>query len=65
MPISLIGLQYKINAKLLANRFAKVVGEIVHPVQSASIEGSQILDGALMVNEVVTWAIAKQKNDDF
>ncbi|GKB80311.1 RNA-directed DNA polymerase, eukaryota, reverse transcriptase zinc-binding domain protein [Tanacetum coccineum] len=34
----------------------KVVGSIVSLEQSAFIKGRQITDGALMVNEIVTWA---------
>ncbi|GKD97373.1 RNA-directed DNA polymerase, eukaryota, reverse transcriptase zinc-binding domain protein, partial [Tanacetum coccineum] len=47
-PISLIGLQYKIIAKLLADSLVKVVDSIVSPEQSAFIKGRQITDGALM-----------------
>nr|GFA41432.1 RNA-directed DNA polymerase, eukaryota, reverse transcriptase zinc-binding domain protein [Tanacetum cinerariifolium] len=44
-PISLIGSFYKIVAKILANRLAGVLGDIVNEVQSAFIAGRQILDG--------------------
>nr|GEV06198.1 RNA-directed DNA polymerase, eukaryota, reverse transcriptase zinc-binding domain protein [Tanacetum cinerariifolium] len=55
-PISLIGLQYKIIVNMLADRLVKVVNSIVSPEQSAFIKGRQITNGALMVNEIVTWA---------
>ncbi|GKC48596.1 putative RNA-directed DNA polymerase, eukaryota, reverse transcriptase zinc-binding domain protein [Tanacetum coccineum] len=54
-PISLIGLQYKIIAKLLANRIAKVIEGVISVEQSAFIKGRQILDGPLVVNEVIEW----------
>ncbi|GJZ97131.1 putative RNA-directed DNA polymerase, eukaryota, reverse transcriptase zinc-binding domain protein [Tanacetum coccineum] len=60
-PISLIGLQYKIIAKLLTDRLVKVVNSIVSPEQSTFIKGRQITDGALMVNEIVTWAKKHKK----
>ncbi|KAJ9555174.1 hypothetical protein OSB04_009788 [Centaurea solstitialis] len=55
-PISLIGCIYKIIAKLLTGRLKKVVGKVVSMEQSAYVEGRQILDGPLMVNEVCSWA---------
>ena len=54
-PISLIGLQYKIIFKLLANTLVVVVGDVVSVEQSAFIKGGQILDVLLMVNEIVDW----------
>ncbi|GJX45144.1 ribonuclease H-like domain-containing protein [Tanacetum coccineum] len=49
-PISLIGCQYKITGKLLANRLATVIDSIISPEQSAFIKGRQILDGPMMLN---------------
>ncbi|GKB66637.1 RNA-directed DNA polymerase, eukaryota, reverse transcriptase zinc-binding domain protein [Tanacetum coccineum] len=54
-PISLIGSQYKIIGKLLANRLSKVIGDCVNPVQSAFIKGRNILDGPLILNEILSW----------
>ncbi|GJW16418.1 RNA-directed DNA polymerase, eukaryota [Tanacetum coccineum] len=54
-PISLIGLQYKIIAKLLADRLVKVVDLIVSPEQSAFIKGRQITDSALMAFDSLSW----------
>ncbi|GJX36969.1 hypothetical protein Tco_0250272, partial [Tanacetum coccineum] len=53
-PISLIGCQYKIIGKLLANRIRVVTGDCVNPVQSAFIKGRNILDGPLILNEVIS-----------
>ncbi|GJS16186.1 RNA-directed DNA polymerase, eukaryota, reverse transcriptase zinc-binding domain protein [Tanacetum coccineum] len=60
-PISLIGLQYKILAKLLAKRLAEVIDKIVSHEQSAFISGRQILDGPLMLSEVIEWYKKKNK----
>lgn len=59
--IGLVVLQYKIIGKILANRLAKVVGEIMNLVQLTFIKGRYILDGILMVNEVIRWASIKKK----
>ncbi|KAL4569231.1 hypothetical protein LXL04_024866 [Taraxacum kok-saghyz] len=61
-PISLIGIQYIIIAKLLAIRLAGVIGEIVSTEQSGFIKGKQILDGPVMVNEIVKWAKKSKYN---
>ncbi|GJW00334.1 RNA-directed DNA polymerase, eukaryota, reverse transcriptase zinc-binding domain protein [Tanacetum coccineum] len=53
--ISLIGMQYKIVAKLLANRLSTILNKLVSPTQSAFISGHQILDGPLMVSEIIEW----------
>jgi len=55
-PISLIGSLYKITAKVLAIRLKSVIGSVVDDVQSAYIEGRNILDGPLIMNEIVSWA---------
>ncbi|GJW06190.1 RNA-directed DNA polymerase, eukaryota, reverse transcriptase zinc-binding domain protein [Tanacetum coccineum] len=54
-PISLIGFQYKIVAKILANRLSKVMDSIISQEQSAFISGRQILDGPLILSEVIEW----------
>lgn len=54
-PISLIGCLYKIYSKVLANRLKKVIHFVVGPEQSAFIEGRNILEGPLMVNETIGW----------
>ncbi|GJW99155.1 hypothetical protein Tco_0180963 [Tanacetum coccineum] len=52
-PNSLIGVHYKIIAKILANWLAKVIDKIVSHKQSAFIVGHQILDGPLILSEIV------------
>ncbi|GJT29449.1 putative RNA-directed DNA polymerase, eukaryota, reverse transcriptase zinc-binding domain protein [Tanacetum coccineum] len=49
-PISLIGCQYKVIAKILANRLQRVVYLVVSEVQTAYIKDRQIIDGPLMIN---------------
>lgn len=60
-PISLIGSIYKIISKLLASRLQMVLGNCIDEVQSAYVEGRNILDGPLVVNEVCSWAKASKK----
>ena len=60
-PISLIGLQYKIIAKLLTNRLVKVISSVISMEQSAFVKGRQILDGPLMVNEIISWCKRRRK----
>ncbi|GJT60451.1 putative RNA-directed DNA polymerase, eukaryota, reverse transcriptase zinc-binding domain protein [Tanacetum coccineum] len=54
-PISLIGMYYNIITKILSNWLAKVVDKVVSPEQSAFISGRQILDGPLMLSELMAW----------
>ncbi|GKA57864.1 putative RNA-directed DNA polymerase, eukaryota, reverse transcriptase zinc-binding domain protein [Tanacetum coccineum] len=54
-PISIIGIHYKIIGKILANRLSKVVGKIVSYEQSTFIKDRQILDGPLILSEVIDW----------
>ncbi|GJQ97241.1 putative RNA-directed DNA polymerase, eukaryota, reverse transcriptase zinc-binding domain protein [Tanacetum coccineum] len=54
-PISLIGIHYKIIAKILAKRLAKLIDKIISKEQSAFIAGRQILDGPLILTEIIEW----------
>ncbi|GJT04635.1 putative RNA-directed DNA polymerase, eukaryota, reverse transcriptase zinc-binding domain protein [Tanacetum coccineum] len=47
-PISLIGIHYKIIAKVLANRLSKVIDNVISKEQSAFISSRQILDSPLI-----------------
>ncbi|GKB18467.1 putative RNA-directed DNA polymerase, eukaryota, reverse transcriptase zinc-binding domain protein [Tanacetum coccineum] len=54
-PISLIGCQYKIIGKLLANRLSCMIGSCISPEQSAFIKNRNILDGPLVLSKVMAW----------
>ncbi|KAJ0535047.1 putative RNA-directed DNA polymerase [Helianthus annuus] len=60
-PISLIGMLYKIIAKLLARRVKPVIPGLVSNIQTGFIEGRSILEGPLIVNEVLAWAKSYKK----
>ncbi|GAU42970.1 hypothetical protein TSUD_188430 [Trifolium subterraneum] len=61
-PICLIGSLYKILAKLLANRLKKVLGKLISNCQSAFLPQRQILDGVVVLNEIID--LAKKRKDD-
>lgn len=54
-PISLIGVIYKVIATVLANRLKAVVGSIVSENQSAFIRNRNIMDGPLILSEIISW----------
>ncbi|KAM0041794.1 putative RNA-directed DNA polymerase [Helianthus debilis subsp. tardiflorus] len=60
-PINLIGCLSKVVSKLLALRLKKVVGKLIGMEQSAYIEGRNILDGHLVINETIAWAKSIKK----
>ncbi|GKD72833.1 hypothetical protein Tco_1331115, partial [Tanacetum coccineum] len=60
-PISLIGILYKIIAKIISCRIALIIADIVDPVQFAFIKNRQILDGPMILNEVVHTLKRKKK----
>nr|GFA02235.1 RNA-directed DNA polymerase, eukaryota, reverse transcriptase zinc-binding domain protein [Tanacetum cinerariifolium] len=60
-PISLIGTHYKIISKLLANRLSKVIDKVVSKEQFAFISGRQILDGPLIISEIIQWYKKRKK----
>ena len=64
-PISMIGCVYKVIAKVLANRMRKIMDVLVGEMQTAFVKGRQILDGALIANEVVHWVKKKKKGSEY
>ncbi|GJX27138.1 putative RNA-directed DNA polymerase, eukaryota, reverse transcriptase zinc-binding domain protein [Tanacetum coccineum] len=60
-PISLIGAQYKVIAKILANRLSRVIATVISNEQTAFVSQRQILDGPLMVNEIIDWYKRKKE----
>jgi hypothetical protein len=60
-PISLVGSLYKLVAKVLAGRLAKVIDKLISPNQSAFIRGRQLVDGVVAVNEIIDLAKQSRK----
>ncbi|GJW14007.1 RNA-directed DNA polymerase, eukaryota [Tanacetum coccineum] len=58
---SFIGCQYKIVGKILANRLSTVMDSLISKEQSAFIRDRQILDGPMILSEVVQWCNQKKK----
>jgi len=52
-PISLLGCLYKILLKVLAYKLSKMMNSIIFGSQSAFLKGRHLVDGVLVVNEVV------------
>jgi hypothetical protein len=55
-PISLLGCWYKLLSKVLAGRLARVIGSLIPKSQSAFLEGRQLVEGVVVVNEVIDYA---------
>jgi hypothetical protein len=60
-PICLVSSLYKILAKVLANRLKKVLGKLISKAQSAFLPNREILDGVLVVKELLD--LAKRRKD--
>jgi hypothetical protein len=60
-PISLIGCLYKLLAKVLARRLAYVMNNIISYSQSNFLKGRHLVDGVLVVNELVDYAKKSKK----
>ncbi|GAU44256.1 hypothetical protein TSUD_400020 [Trifolium subterraneum] len=63
-PISLIDCVYKVLSKVLASRLKKVLGKLISKCQSAFLPQRQILDGVLVINELIDLA-KRTKNQCF
>lgn len=63
-PISLMGCLYKIISKLLACRLKRVLDPLISNTQSAFIANRNILDGVVVINEVVDY-VKKKKEKAF
>ncbi|XP_057803173.1 uncharacterized protein LOC131018471 [Salvia miltiorrhiza] len=60
-PISLINCMYKVLAKVLAGRLKQVMNFIISDSQSAFIEGRFILDGVIVLNEIIDESKKRKK----
>nr|GEZ50091.1 RNA-directed DNA polymerase, eukaryota, reverse transcriptase zinc-binding domain protein [Tanacetum cinerariifolium] len=60
-PISLIGIHYKIIANILCNRLSFVIDKLISHEQTAFIKGRQILDGPLILSELIEWYKKRKK----
>jgi len=52
-PISLFECLYKIVSKILSLRLKKVISKVIDPRKSTFLEGNELLDNVLVVNEVL------------
>ncbi|GJV66825.1 RNA-directed DNA polymerase, eukaryota [Tanacetum coccineum] len=64
-PISLIGCVYKVVTKILANRLALVIKDLVSDTQSAFVANRQILDGPFILNEILTPGAKDKRSKPF
>ncbi|GKA04478.1 RNA-directed DNA polymerase, eukaryota [Tanacetum coccineum] len=64
-PISLIGSMYKVVTKVLANRLALVISDLISDTQSAFVANRQILDGPFILNELLHWCKRQKKQAMF
>lgn len=60
-PISVVGCIYKVIAKIMALRLKRMIPFLIGETQSAFVMERQIMDGALIANEVVQWAMKKKE----
>jgi hypothetical protein len=59
-PICLIGSLYKVLSMLLANRLKRVLGKLISSCQSAFLPQPQILDGVVVLNELIDLATRRK-----
>lgn len=61
-PISLVGSLYKIQSKVLAGRLKKVLRRVISKQQNTYLPKRKILDGVVVINELVDWAKRKKES---
>nr|GEW57519.1 RNA-directed DNA polymerase, eukaryota [Tanacetum cinerariifolium] len=60
-PISMIGCVYRVVTKILANRLATVISDLVSDIQLAFVANRKNLDGPFILNELLAWCKRKKK----
>ena len=60
-PVSLVGSLYKLIAKVLANRFKRVMHGLINRAQNAFVEVRQIMDALLLANEVIDTLLKRKE----
>ncbi|XP_058759231.1 uncharacterized protein LOC131632499 [Vicia villosa] len=60
-PICLVGSIYKILAKILAARLKVVIGSLISYNQTAFVPDMNMMDGFLLVNEIIDWSRRNKK----
>ncbi|KAJ0641962.1 putative RNA-directed DNA polymerase [Helianthus annuus] len=60
-PISLIGCLNKVVSKVLVNRLKSVISKLVSEEQTGFLAGRSILDGVIILNEVIPWLKKKKQ----
>jgi hypothetical protein len=53
MPICLLNVFYKLFTKVLASRLMEVAGDVISEYQTTFIRGRYILEGVVVLHEVV------------
>ena len=62
-PISLLGVDYKILTKILANRLKYILSDIISIEQNCSIPNRTIFDNLFLIRDIISYT--KQKNNHF
>jgi hypothetical protein len=52
-PICMLNVSFKIFTKVLANRFTAIANRIIKPSQTAFLPGRNIMEGVVILHEIV------------
>jgi hypothetical protein len=55
-PITLLNVEYKLLARILATRFAPVLEDFVSPFQYCGVPGNTIMDAVSIIRDVIAYA---------
>ena len=59
-PVTLLNVDYKIATKVIANRFAKVLPDIISPNQTRYVKNRYIGENVRLISDVIDYTKAKQ-----